>query len=149
VVPIHLPPLRERAGDVPLLCEYFLEAHCVANGFGVKQLTPDALAVIEEHTWPGNVRELENLIQRLVVTVRGDEIGVNHLPPRVLAQSMAAQEALLLPVEGADFDEEIRRLEVALLTTALGRAGGSKAAAARLLSIDGQRIKYLCRKYGL
>jgi DNA-binding NtrC family response regulator len=149
VVPILLPPLRERSGDIPLLCEYFLQVHCVANGFAVKQLTPDALAVIEEHGWPGNVRELENLIQRLVVTVRGDEIGVNHLPPRVLAQSIAAQEALLIPAEGADFDEEIRRLEVALLTTALSRTGGSKAAAARLLSIDGQRIKYLCRKYSL
>jgi len=149
VVPIVLPPLRERAGDIPLLCEYFLQVHCVANGFEVKRLTPEALAVIEEHTWPGNVRELENLIQRLVVTVRGDEIGVSHLPPRVVAQSIAAQEALLVPAEGADFDEEIRRLEVALLTTALSRTGGSKAAAARLLNVDGQRIKYLCRKYSL
>jgi len=149
VVPIQLPPLRERRGDVPLLCEYFLEVHCVANGLRVKRLTADALSVLEEHGWPGNVRELENLIQRLVVTVRGDEIGVSQLPPRVLAQSIAAQEAILLPAEGANFDEEIARLEVALLTTALGRTGGSKAAAARLLNIDGQRIKYLCRKYRL
>jgi DNA-binding NtrC family response regulator len=149
VVPIQLPPLRERNGDIPLLCEHFLEVHCVANGMRVKQLAADALSVLEEHTWPGNVRELENLVQRLVVTVRGDEIGVSQLPPRVLAQSIAAQEAILLPAEGADFDEEISRLEVALLTTALSRTGGSKAAAARLLNIDGQRIKYLCRKYSL
>jgi transcriptional regulator with PAS, ATPase and Fis domain len=149
VVPIQLPALRERNGDIPLLCEHFLEVHCVANGLRVKQLTPDALSVLEEHAWPGNVRELENLIQRLVVTVRGEEIGVSQLPPRVLAQSIAAQEAILLPAEGADFDEEISRLEVALLTTALSRTGGSKAAAARLLNIDGQRIKYLCRKYSL
>jgi DNA-binding NtrC family response regulator len=149
VVPIQLPPLRERSGDIPLLCEHFLEVHCVANGLQIKQLAADALSVLEEHAWPGNVRELENLIQRLVVTVRGDEISVNHLPPRVLAQSIAAQEAILLPAEGANFDEEISRLEVALLTTALGRTGGSKAAAARLLNIDGQRIKYLCRKYSL
>ena len=149
VVPIQLPPLRERTGDIPLLCEHFLEVHCVANGLQIKRLAADALSVLEEHEWPGNVRELENLIQRLVVTVRGDEIGVNHLPPRVLAQSIAAQEAILLPPEGANFDEEISRLEVALLTTALSRTGGSKAAAARLLNIDGQRIKYLCRKYSL
>lgn len=149
VVPIQLPPLRERSGDIPLLCEHFLEVHCVANGMPVKHLAADALSVLEEHTWPGNVRELENLIQRLVVTVRADEIGVNHLPPRVLAQSIAAQEAILLPAEGANFDEEISRLEIALLTTALSRTGGSKAAAARLLNLDGQRIKYLCRKYSL
>jgi len=149
VIPIDLPPLRERSGDVPLLCDFFLQMHCVANGMAVKQISTDALSVFEEHTWPGNVRELENLIQRLVVTVRGDEIGVGNLPPRVLAQSVAAQEAILVPAEGIDFDEEIRRLEVALLNTALGRAGGSKTAAARLLKIEGQRMKYLCRKYSL
>jgi DNA-binding NtrC family response regulator len=149
VIPIDLPPLRERSGDIPLLCDFFLQTHCGANGLAVKQISADALFVFEEHTWPGNVRELENLIQRLVVTVRGDEIEMNHLPPRVRAESVAAQEAILLPAEGTDFDQEIRQLELALLTTALRRAEGSKTAAARLLKIDSQRIKYLCRKYGL
>jgi DNA-binding NtrC family response regulator len=149
VVPIYLPPLRERRGDIHLLSDYFLEMHCRANGLPVKRITAEALSVFEEHTWPGNVRELENLIQRLVVTVRGEEIGVSDLPPRVLAQSLAAQEAMLIPAEGADFDEEVRNLEIALLSTALSRAQGSKTAAARLLKIDSQRIKYLCRKYSL
>jgi len=126
-----------------------LQTHCGANGLPVKRISAEALSVLDEHIWPGNVRELENLIQRLVVTVRGDEIGMNHLPPRVRAESVAAQEAILLPAEGTDFDEEIRQLELALLTTALRRAGGSKTAAARLLKIENQRIKYLCRKYGL
>ena len=80
VIPIDLPPLRERSGDIPLLCEYFLQVHCLANGLALKQIADDALSVLEDHGWPGNVRELENLIQRLVVTVRGDEIGVSHLP---------------------------------------------------------------------
>jgi DNA-binding NtrC family response regulator len=132
-----------------LLCDYFLQVHCVANGMPVKRISAEALSVFDEHTWPGNVRELENLIQRLVVTVRGDEIEMHHLPPRVRAESVAAQEAILLPETGTDFDEEIRRLELALLTTALRRTAGSKTAAARLLKIDSQRIKYLCRKYVL
>jgi DNA-binding NtrC family response regulator len=149
VVPIHLPPLRERTGDTPLLCEYFLQVHCLANGIPVKQLAEDALAALEEHTWPGNVRELENLVQRLVVTVRRDVIGASDLPSRVVAQSVAAQEAILVPEDGTDFDEEVRRLEIALLGTALRRTGGHKAAAARLLKIDSQRMKYLCRKYGV
>ena len=149
VIPIDLPPLRDRSGDIPLLCEYFLQVHCLANGIPVKRIAAEALSVLEDHAWPGNVRELENLIQRLVVTVRGDEIGVSHLPQRVLTQSIAVQEAILLPAEGANFDEEIQRHEVALLSTALGRCGGSKAAAARLLEIDSQRMKYLCRKYEL
>jgi DNA-binding NtrC family response regulator len=149
VVPIQLPPLHERTGDIPLLCDYFLQIHCIANGLPVKRIEADALAVFEEHNWPGNVRELENLIQRLLITVRGDEIRATNLPPRLLAQSAAVQEAVLLPEEGTDFDNEIQRLETALLTAALRRTQGSKAAAARLLRLDGQRIKYLCRKYSL
>src|SRR5580658_7465554 len=147
VVPIHLPPLRERNGDIPLLCEYFLQVHCIANGVPVKRFGPDALIVFEEHTWPGNVRELENLIQRLVITVRGEEVRAGNLPPRLLAQSSALQQAALLPEGGVDFDAEIQRLEVSLLNAALRRSSGGKAAAARLLRLDGQRIKYLCRKY--
>src|SRR5271170_5227504 len=149
VVPIHLPPLRERAGDIPLLCEYFLQMHCVANGLPLKGLAGDALSVFEEHSWPGNVRELENLIQRLVITVRGEEVRAQNLPPRLVATSIAAQEAVMLPQEGTDFDAEIQRVEKMLLTAALRRTEGSKAAAARLLRLDGQRIKYLCRKYSL
>src|ERR1700722_6168364 len=90
VVPILLPPLRERIGDISLLCEYFLDVHCLANGMPVKRISADALAALEDHTWPGNVRELENLIQRMLVTVRRDDIVATDLPPRVLAQSMAA-----------------------------------------------------------
>ena len=149
VVPIHLPPLRERRGDIPLLAEHFLAVHCIANGQPTKLLTGEALSIFEEHTWPGNVRELENLIQRLVITVRGDEIRPQHLPPRLLATNVAAHEAALIPASGTDFDAEIQQLEVALLTAALNRCRGSKAAAARLLRLDGQRIKYLCRKYDL
>jgi transcriptional regulator with PAS, ATPase and Fis domain len=149
VIPIQLPPLRERTGDIPLLCEHLIQIHCLANGQPIKHFEADALQTFEEHSWPGNVRELENLIQRLVITVRGETIRASHLPSNLLAQSMAAQEKILLPEGGTDFDEEIERLEIALLTTALKRAQGSKSAAARLLHLDGQRMKYLCRKYSI
>jgi DNA-binding NtrC family response regulator len=149
VIPIQLPPLRERNGDISLLCDYFLQTHCAANGVPMKRINADALAALEEHTWPGNVRELENLVQRLVVTTRQEEIGALDLPQRVVARSIAAQEAILLPEEGSDFDDQIRQLEVALLMTALRRGGGSKTSAARLLNIDVQKMKYLCRKYSL
>ncbi len=149
VVPIQLPPLREREGDIPLLCRHFLQVHCAANGSGTKYLTEEALSALEEHTWPGNVRELENLIQRMIVTVRGDEIGAADVAPRILAHSAKAQEAILVPQEGCDFDDQIQQMEIALLTTALHRSNGGKAAAARLLHLDLQRMKYLCRKYSL
>jgi DNA-binding NtrC family response regulator len=149
VIPIQLPPLRERIGDLPLLCEHFLQVHCTANGIPLKRLRADALTAMEEHTWPGNVRELENLIQRLIITARHQEIGPADLPPRVIEHSLAASEAILLPDGGTDFDGQVRQLEVALLTTALNRGQGSKTAAARLLNVDVQKMKYLCRKYSL
>jgi len=149
VVPIQLPPLRERLGDIPLLCEHFLQTHCISNGIHIKHIDDTALSAFEQHTWPGNVRELENLIQRLVITVRGNEIQSTHLPSRLLVTNLAASEAALLPESGADFDAEIQQLEIALLSAALRRTQNNKAAAARLLHVDGQRIKYLCRKYSL
>ena len=149
VIPIQLPPLRERTGDISLLCEHFLQIHCAANDLPLKRLTADALSALEEHSWPGNVRELENLIQRLIITTRQEEIGAADLPPHLLAQSVAVQEAILLPETGTDLDEQLRELEVALLTTALHRTNGGKSAAARLLNVDIQRMKYLCRKHSL
>ena len=149
VIPIHLPPLRERLGDIPLLCEYFLQMHCTANGVPIKRLTDDALSALEEHTWPGNVRELENLVQRFVITVRGEEINPAHLPLHIVANTLAVNEAALVPETGTDFDAEVTQLEIALLSSALTRSKGNKAEAARLLRLDGQRIKYLCRKYEL
>jgi len=149
VVPIHLPPLRERTGDIHLLCDHFLQIHCIANGLPVKTLADSALSAFEEHTWPGNVRELENLIQRLVITVRGEEIRAAHLPPRLLASNVAVREAALLPEAGTNFDSEVEQLEIALLNAALKRTQGSKAAAGRFLHLDSQRMKYLCRKYSL
>jgi DNA-binding NtrC family response regulator len=89
------------------------------------------------------------LIQRLVITVRDEEIHATDLPSGILATNLAASEAALLPEAGADFDHEIQQMEIALLTAALRRAQGSKVAAARLLHLDVQRIKYLCRKYSL
>jgi DNA-binding NtrC family response regulator len=149
VIPIQLPPLRERIGDLALLCEHFLQIHCTANGIPLKRVRADALTAMEEHTWPGNVRELENLIQRLIITTRHQEISPADLPPRVLEQSLVASEAVLLPDGGTDFDDQVRQLEIALLSTALRRGEGSKTAAARLLNVDVQKMKYLCRKYSL
>jgi DNA-binding NtrC family response regulator len=149
VIPIQLPPLRERIGDLALLCEHFLQIHCTANGIPLKRIRADALTAMEEHTWPGNVRELENLIQRLIITTRHQEISPADLPPRVLEQSLVASEAVLLPDGGTDFDDQVRQLEIALLSTALRRGEGSKTAAARLLNVDVQKMKYLCRKYSL
>jgi DNA-binding NtrC family response regulator len=149
VVPIVLPPLRERPGDVAILLDHFLRMYCAANSVPLKRLDADALEILEEHEWPGNVRELENLVQRLVIMGSGAVITAKHLPQQILYSSTAKQEALLIPEEGISFDEEIARIELAYLQAALRRTGGKKVAAASLLQINAQKMKYLCRKYGL
>ena len=148
-MPIHLPPLREREGDVALLVGHFLRFYCSANNLPLKRLEPDALSTLEDYSWPGNVRELENLVQRLVLMVPAQVISVTHLPQQILYTSTAKQEALLIPEKGISFDEEMARIEVAYLEAALHRTGGKKVAAATLLGLDPQRMKYLCRKYNL
>jgi DNA-binding NtrC family response regulator len=149
VVPLVLPPLRERQGDIPLLVDHFLRRYSAANGVEPKRVDPEVMAILEEDAWPGNVRELENLIQRLVLMVDGPVIKVNHLPQRILYNSTASQESLLIPEGGVNFDQEIARIEVAYLTAALRRSEGSKVGAARLLQMDPQKMKYLCRKYNV
>ena len=149
VVPIVLPPLRERPGDIPLLIDHFLRLHCTDNNVPLKRLEPEVMQILEEDDWPGNVRELENLVQRLVLMVDGPVVKVQHLPQRLLYKSAASQESLLIPEDGVNFDEEIAKIEVAYLTAALRRSGGSKIGAARLLQIDKQKMHYLCRKYQL
>ncbi len=149
VVPIVLPALRERQGDIPLLVDHFLRRYSAANGVAPKRVEPEVMAILEEDAWPGNVRELENLVQRLVLMVDGPVIKVNHLPQRILYNSTASQESLLIPEGGVNFDQEMARIEVAYLTAALRRSEGSKVGAARLLQMDPQKMKYLCRKYNV
>ena len=146
VVPVFIPPLRDRQGDLPILVDHFLRLYCSTNNKPIKQVDPEALEIMEEYAWPGNVRELENVIQRLVLMSNGTVIQAVHLPQQLLQSSAASQQAILIPEEGVDFDQEMERIELAYLTAALNRTKGKKSAAASLLRIDPQRMKYLCRK---
>ena len=147
VVPIFVPPLRERDGDVTLLVDHFLRIYCAAAKKPVKTIKPDVLEILEDYKWPGNVRELENIVQRLVVMNDGSTITAEHLPQNLLYSSTASQEAILIPENGVDFDAEMQRIEAAYLNAALRRTGGKKSSAATLLQMDPQRMKYLCRKH--
>jgi DNA-binding NtrC family response regulator len=147
VVPIFVPPLRERDGDLAILIDHFLRIYCASAKKPLKSLKPDVLEILEDYSWPGNVRELENVVQRLVVLVNAQEITAEHLPQHMLQHSAASQEAILIPESGVDFDAEMQKIEIAYLNAALRRTGGRKTAAASLLQIDPQRMKYLCRKH--
>jgi DNA-binding NtrC family response regulator len=149
VVPIFIPALREREGDIALLVDHFLRIYSAAAKKPLKTIKPDVLEILEEYSWPGNVRELENMVQRLVVMNDGPVITAEHLPQNLLYSSTASQEAILIPEEGVNFDAEMEKIEVAYLSAALRRTGGKKTAAANLLQMDPQRMKYLCRKHRL
>jgi len=149
VVPIFVPPLRDRKGDLPLLVDHFLRVYCTAAKKPLKRIQPDVMGILEDYAWPGNVRELENIIQRLVVMSDSPVITAEQLPQSLLYSSAVSQEAILIPEEGVDFDAEMERIELAYLNAALRRTGGKKSAAAALLRLDSQRMKYLCRKFKL
>jgi DNA-binding NtrC family response regulator len=149
VIPIQLPALRERAGDIPLLADHFMRIYSIANGVESKRFDKETLEILEENPWRGNIRELENLIQRLVLMVQGPVIKPEHLPSQILYSSTSRQQQLLIPEGGIDFDDEMRKIECAYLQAALQRTGWKKTAAAMLLGIPVQRVKYLCRKYNL
>ena len=123
VVPIFIPPLRERSGDLALLVDHFLRVYCAAAKKPLKSLKPDVLEILEDYKWPGNVRELENLVQRLVIITDSSLITAEHLPQNLLYSSSASQEAILIPEDGVDFDAEMQRIEVAYVGAALRRTG--------------------------
>jgi transcriptional regulator with PAS, ATPase and Fis domain len=147
VVPIYMPALRERVEDIALLVDHFLRIYCAESSIPLKHVDPEVIEVLEDHIWPGNVRELENLVQRLVLMVEGPVIRVKDLPSQILMSSAAQQDALLIPEQGISFSAEMARIETAYIQAALRRCNGSKTAAAALLKLNRQQMKYLCRKY--
>ena len=139
VIPIHVPPLREREGDVPLLIHHFLKRHCQEKEIPLKRLSKAAVETLDRYPWPGNVRELENLIERLVILTDGDEIDVDDLPPR-FRQCQATRPNSLLDISlgesGMDLKKTLDDLENHLIMEALRRANGVKNRAANLLGLN-------------
>ncbi len=147
VFPIFLPPLRERGEDLPLLVDHFLQMYSGTEGSLPKRVAPEAFEILEEYSWPGNVRELENVVQRMALMSDGSVITPKDLPQQILYDSTSRHEALLIPEAGLDFQREMSRIELAYLQAALRRTQGKKKAAATLLQLKPQQMKYLCRKY--
>lgn len=150
VVPIFLPPLRERVDDIPLLADYFVQVYCAANQLPKKHLSDDCLAALKKYPWPGNVRELENVIQRLVLMCDADVIGRSDLPGEVALSADRSVRGHSRPLgSGIKLDEELVTYERKLVETALDQAGRDKSTAAKLLGVDRNRMNYLQRKFGL
>jgi len=147
VITIHLPALRERRGDIPLLAEHFVRRHAAEQNKDIRGFDTDAMALLCEYGYPGNVRELENLVERAVTLATGVEIGADLLPS--LARRPEPAAAAQLPAEGLDLDGFIGNVERDLIGQALERSGGSRTEAAKLLGITFRSLRYRLDKYGI
>lgn len=150
VVPVFLPPLRERTDDIPLLADYFVQVYCTTNQLPKKRIAETAMTALKKYAWPGNVRELENAIQRMVLMCNGDTIDLADLPADI-AQSAerGGRGHFHLSASGIKLNDEVEAYEKRLVETALQQSRQDKTAAAKLLGVDRNRINYLLRKYSL
>jgi DNA-binding NtrC family response regulator len=150
VMPVYLPPLRERADDIPLLVDHFVRLYCAANHMLLKPVSDDALQVLKRYPWPGNVRELENTVQRIVLMADGDTITAKDLPKDLVqAAGRDAHNRFRVPPSGFHLENEVLNYEKRWVEAALGQAQGIKTKAAKLLGVNKDKMKYLCRKHDL
>ena len=156
VVPLELPPLRERREDILPLAQHFVRKYNEENGRQVsEQITPEVLARMEAYTWPGNVRELENVIERAVVIARGGEITCECLPTEVcdpqksLGAATSPSAAGIDVSHGIDFYDEVRRFEVDLIRRALEQTSGHQSRAARLLGMNATTLNSKIKTYNI
>ncbi len=149
VVQLSVPPLRERKEDIPLLVFHFLQRFSSETERPVKQVAPEALALLEGYQWPGNVRELENVIERAVTLARSDRIEVADLPESVHRSTQGAPPLVQLPSEGISIEQVVAGVERSLLEQALRRTGGVQTKAAELLGCSLRSFRYLVKKYGI
>ncbi len=141
---IHLPPLREREGDVPLLAQHFLLQFNQKHDTRIEAIRDDTMEVLEKYAWPGNVRELRNVLERAVVLAREGWVELAHLPPYLLSPNREARGEVVFP-EGLTAAEA----EKELILTTLKRVDNNKAEAARQLGLDVKTIRNKLKSYGL
>jgi DNA-binding NtrC family response regulator len=136
VIPIHVPPLRERDGDVPLLAHHLLKLHCEKKAISTKRFSARAMECLEEYQWPGNVRELENVVERLVILTETDEIQRDDLPRKMRTARRGSSFGKLEIGVGIDLKGILSEVENQLIIEALRKAGGVKNKAAKLLGLN-------------
>jgi len=149
VIEVHLPSLRERPEDIPLLVDHFLRKFEKENNKKIERVAPEFMNFLERFRWHGNVRELENLIERCVVLSRDGAIDETLLPPSFRKRSDGAAEALPELDESASFHEQIQRFERVLIVKALERADGVQKKAAELLGLKTTTLSEMMKRHKL
>jgi len=149
VITITLPPLRRRREDIPLLISHFLQKYADENKRKPREVTPDAMRILMDHSWPGNVRELENTIERGVVLCTGDRIGPDLLPDYLRYPVNTDQPALVVPAEGLALKDAVSRYERAMILQSLEMAGGVQKRAAELLQLKPSTLNEMMKRLGI
>lgn len=152
VIPIHLPPLRERGPDIAILANHFLRKFGKLKKKNLSHFSQDALGYLIRYPWPGNVRELENLVEMLVVMREEGDIEVSDLPSKLLKPkdpepSFPCQ--ICLPVDGLNFNEMVSQFEKDLLLQALRKSSGVKNRAAKLLNLNRTTLVEKLKRFNL
>jgi len=149
VIPIHLPPLRERREDIALLVAHFLQKFGRQLNKDVRGVTPEALAILERYHWPGNIRELENVLERAIVLGGGEVLGADALPESVRRERPMKALEVDLPEDGMDLEATLDALERRYLQRALDRSGGVQTKAAELLRMTFRQFRYKLQKHNM
>jgi two-component system response regulator PilR (NtrC family) len=153
VIPIHIPPLRERRDDIPILAEHFLGKYSKDMKRAGKRFAPEVKEAMMRHPWPGNIRELENAVQRSIALSDGDMITAKDLletaAPTPDLRSVAAATARAIGEEGLDLDATMTDIEMGYLKRALEMTGGNYTKAAQLLKMSLRSFRYKLQKYGI
>jgi len=145
VVPIQLPPLRDRPEDIGPLAVHLVDSLCRELRLAPREIHPEALLALEGYSWPGNARELRNVLERILLLEESACIGVEHLPAELRAASAIKAKGFALPPSGIDLEA----LERDLMCQAMERADGNKTNAARLLCLSRDTLRYRLEKYGI
>src|SRR5438067_1884683 len=155
VIPIHVPALRERREDIPLLARHFLERFRKTMEKPIEGISPEAMSKLEAYDWPGNVSELENTMERAVALEAGKEISVRALPYRILcyggasSSGAAARQGVEIPDAGVDFEKVVATTERLYLQAALQKAGGVRTRASEFLGITYRSFRHYAKKHSL
>ncbi len=145
VVTIHIPPLRKRPGDIPLLAEHFLEQFSTENPS--RRFSPAARDALARYDWPGNVRELENLVERVAVLHKGTVVDVDSLPDRIIQRSHGITH--VRDIYEGRYEEAKRRFEQEYVSGALVKCAGNMAAAARMAGMDRSQFFRMVKRLNL
>ena len=150
VIPLRLPPLRERKEDIPHLAYHFFDRYKLEMGKKLGSISDEAMAILTSYDWPGNIRELQNLLERAVALESSDMVGPSSLPLELRSRQAAAAPVVLdLGQDGIDLESMLEQIRERYMREALERRGGIQSQAARLLGMSFRSFRYFAKKYSL